>query len=281
MLVVGDLQGCLASLHQLLAQAIDTGERQDAATAPEPIVFLGDLVNRGPASLDTLRFVRGLGDRAVTLLGNHDLHLLAVAAGIRPLHRDDTLQEILDAPDRDELLDWLRARPLAHDEAGALFVHAGVLPQWTAAKTLALAAEVEVALRSPHYGTFLAQMYGNTPARWDEALTGADRLRCVINALTRLRFVSDDGTMDFKIKDGTAAAPPGFMPWFDHPDRATHPTRGGAPVVFGHWSTLGLLDRFDVVCLDTGCVWGGQLTAMRWPARTIVQVGCPQSARPS
>jgi bis(5'-nucleosyl)-tetraphosphatase (symmetrical) len=162
-----------------------------------------------------------------------------------------------------------------------LFVHAGVLPQWTVAKTLALAAEVEAGLRSADHRTFLARMYGNAPARWDDALAGADRMRCVINALTRLRFVSADGTMDFTVKEGAAAAPPGFVPWFDHPDRATHPARGGVPVVFGHWSTLGLFDRADAICLDTGCVWGRQLTAMRWPQRTILQVQCPQrSASP-
>lgn len=269
--VVGDLQGCHDSLTQLLTVLGDS----------QRLLFLGDLVNRGPSSLATLRFVRDLGDRAVALLGNHDLHLLAVAAGIRPLHRDDTLQEILDAPDCADLLAWLRERPLAHAESGALFVHAGVLPQWTVAKTLALAGEVQVCLGSAGYQDFLRQMYGNSPARWDDSLAGADRLRCVINALTRLRFVSADGTMDFKIKDGTAAAPPGYLPWFDHPDRATHPSRGGVPVIFGHWSTLGLLDRPDAICLDTGCVWGGQLTAMRWPERTLAQVACPQSAPPT
>lgn len=266
LILIGDLQGCLASLQQLLAQ-VSNGER---------LLFVGDLVNRGPASLAALRFVRALGDRATVLLGNHDLHLLAVAAGIRPLHGDDTLQAILDAPDREELLDWLRARPLAHVEAGALFVHAGVLPPWTVENTLALAAEVEARLRAPDYRDFLATMYGNEPARWDDALTGADRLRCVINALTRLRFVAADGAMDLKIKEGAHAAPPGLVPWFDHPERATHPARGGLPVVFGHWSTLGLMNRPDAVCLDTGCVWGGRLTAMNWPERRILQVSCPQ-----
>jgi bis(5'-nucleosyl)-tetraphosphatase (symmetrical) len=149
------------------------------------------------------------------------------------------------------------------------------------AKTLALAAEVQACLRGPDHKSFLRQMYGNAPARWDDGLVGADRLRCVINALTRVRFVSADGTMDFKVKEGASAAPPGYVPWFDHPDRATHPARGGVPVVFGHWSTLGLLDRPDAVCLDTGCVWGGKLTAMRWPERTLVQVTCPRSASPT
>ncbi len=259
---IGDIQGCLASLQQLLALA-PNGQR---------LLFVGDLVNRGPQSLETLRCVRALGDRATVLLGNHDLHLLAVDAGIRPQHADDTLQTILDAPDRAELIDWLRRRPLAHVEAGALFVHAGVLPPWTVDKTLALAREVEARLRADDYRDFLATMYGNAPARWDDGLQGADRLRCVINALTRLRFVAADGTMDLNIKEGARAAPPGLVPWFDHPQRATR----GAPVVFGHWSTLGLLNRPDAVCLDTGCVWGGRLTAMRWPERRIVQVPCPQ-----
>lgn len=266
MLVVGDVQGCLASLELLLAHA-------PAATR---LLFVGDLVNRGPRSLETLRFVRSLGERAIALLGNHDLHLLAVDAGIRPQHADDTLQAILDAPDRDELIDWLRRRPLAHFEAGALFVHAGALPQWTVEKTLSLAREVEARLRADDYRAFLATMYGNTPARWDDRLDGADRLRCVINALTRLRFVAADGTMDFKVKEGTAAAPPGYVPWFEHPQRATR----GTPVVFGHWSTLGLLLRDDAICLDTGCVWGGRLTALSWPDRKLLQVDCPQARDP-
>lgn len=266
LVAIGDLQGCLGSLERLLAQ-IEAGTR---------LLFVGDLVNRGPQSLEALRFVRALGDRAIALLGNHDLHLLAVDAGIRPQHRDDTLQEILDAADREELIDWLRRRPLAHFDAGALFVHAGVLPQWTVEKTLALAREVESRLRADDYRDFLATMYGNQPARWDDALTGADRLRCVINALTRLRFVAADGTMDFKVKEGAAAAPPGYVPWFEHPQRATR----GTPVVFGHWSTLGLLLREDAICLDTGCVWGGRLTAMSWPRRRIVQVDCPQAKDP-
>lgn len=264
--IIGDVQGCLASLRSLLERL---------PSSPR-LLFIGDLVNRGPQSLDSLRFVMSLGRRAEALLGNHDLHLLAVAAGIRRQHDDDTLAEILAAPDRDQLLDWLRARPLARHEAGALFVHAGVLPQWSVDKTLALAGEVEARLRAPDYRDFLATMYGNRPARWDDALDGADRARCVINALTRLRFVDADGTMDFTVKEGAGAAPPGFVPWFDHPDRATH----GTPVIFGHWSTLGLMLREDVACVDTGCVWGGALTALAWPDRRLVQVACPQHRRP-
>jgi bis(5'-nucleosyl)-tetraphosphatase (symmetrical) len=241
---IGDLQGCLDPLRALLAQI----------PADDPLIFVGDLVNRGPQSLATLRFVRDLGERAIALLGNHDLHLLAVAAGVRQLHDDDTLQEILDAPDRDVLLDWLRSRPLAHAEAGALFVHAGVLPQWTVHTTLSLAAEVEQGLRSDGWQGFLGTMYGNEPALWRDDLAGADRTRCVINALTRLRVVR--------------------LPWFDHPARATR----DHVVVFGHWSTLGYLARPDVICLDSGCVWGSQLTAVRWPDRTVLRQPCPQAA---
>jgi bis(5'-nucleosyl)-tetraphosphatase (symmetrical) len=264
--VIGDVQGCLASLQSLL----------EKLPAHSRLLFVGDLVNRGPQSLASLRFVRSLAGRAEVLLGNHDLHLLAAAAGIREQHDDDTLADILAAPDREELLDWLRVRPLALHEAGALFVHAGVLPQWSVDKTLALAGEVEARLRAPDYRAFLATMYGNRPARWNEALAGPDRARCVINALTRLRFVAADGSMDLTVKDGAGAAPPGFIPWFDHPWRATR----GTPVVFGHWSTLGLMMRDDAVCLDSGCVWGSALTAMAWPSRRLVQVPCPPYRRP-
>jgi len=264
--VVGDVQGCLASLQSLLERLPPTAR----------LLFVGDLINRGPQSLASLRFVRSLGSRAEALLGNHDLHLLAVAAGIRRQHDDDTLADILAAPDRDDLLDWLRARPLARHESGALFVHAGVLPQWSVDKTLRLAGEIETRLRAPDYRAFLATMYGNRPARWDDRLEGADRARCVINALTRLRFVAVDGTMDFTVKEGATAAPPGLLPWFDHPERATR----GTPVVFGHWSTLGSLMRDDAVCVDTGCVWGGALTALAWPSRRLVRVSCPQYRPP-
>lgn len=268
MWAIGDLQGCLDPLQALLARV----PRNDR------LIFIGDLVNRGPQSLACLRVVRDLVEegRAVALLGNHDLHLLAVSCGIRRLHDDDTLQQILDAPDRHALLDWLRRLPLAHEEAGALFVHAGVLPSWTVAQTLALAREVESGLRGPDLHGFLSTMYGNEPARWDEALQGPDRWRCVINALTRLRFVRADGAMELKIKEGLSAQPTGCLPWFDHPARTTR----GTPVIFGHWSTLGWMDRADAICLDTGCVWGGCLSALRWPERLRVQQPCPQARVP-
>jgi bis(5'-nucleosyl)-tetraphosphatase (symmetrical) len=266
LLVIGDVQGCDDRLQELLAKA----------PAADRLLFLGDLVNRGPQSLAALRRVRGFGERAITVLGNHDLHLLAVAAGIRRQHLDDTLQEILDAPDAEELLDWVRKRPLAHFEQGALFVHAGLLPPWSVARALELAHEVERMLSGPDYRSFLATMYGNQPARWDDRLTGAERLRCILNALTRARYVSEDGTMDFRIKVAPAQAPPGWIPWFEHPQRASR----GTPVVFGHWSTLGLMLRDDAICLDTGCLWGEALTALSWPERTLYRVACPGYRRP-
>ncbi|MEG2155659.1 MAG: symmetrical bis(5'-nucleosyl)-tetraphosphatase [Burkholderiaceae bacterium] len=263
---IGDIQGCLSSLMRLLKQL-----PPDAR-----LVFVGDLINRGPDSLATLRFVRGLGDRATCVLGNHDLHFLAVAAGIRPEHPSDTLGELLAAPDRDELVDWLRHWPLAHRAAGALFVHAGVLPPWSIEQTLALAGEVEQGLRADDWRSFLATMYGNQPARWSENLAGADRARTIINALTRLRFLTPDGAMDFAIKESAGAAPPGYRPWFDAPDRAT----ADALVVFAHWSTLGLVLRDKLIGLDTGCVWGGYLTSVRLPDRAVFQVPCPQAQIP-
>jgi bis(5'-nucleosyl)-tetraphosphatase (symmetrical) len=266
LIAIGDLQGCAGSLDLLLAR-LPGGAR---------LVFVGDLVNRGPNSLGTLRRVRALGERAVAILGNHDLHLLAVAAGIRSVHDDDTMQDILDAPDASELLDWVRSRPMAHFEEGALFVHAGVLPQWDVAQTLALAGEVEARLRAPDYRAFLATMYGNRPLAWSADLLGADRLRCILNALTRIRFVSLEGAMDLKLKGSLSSAPPGWVPWFEHPQRATR----GTPIVFGHWSTLGLMLREDALGIDTGCVWGGRLTALHWPDRAVLQVDCPPCRGP-
>lgn len=262
---IGDIQGCQDRLDMLLRD-IEPG-----AT----LIFVGDLVNRGPRSLQTLRQVRGLGARAKIVLGNHDLHLLAVACGIRPAHRSDTLDEILSAPDREELLTWLRHQHLALSEDGHLIVHAGVLPQWTAMQTLSLAQEVETVLRGPDWVEFLKQMYGNTPARWDESLTGADRLRCIVNGLTRLRFCDAAGTMDLGSK-GVETKLPSYMRWFDVPGRRT----GDTTVVFGHWSTLGLMLEPRLISLDTGCLWGGKLTAVRLHDRHVVQVACPQYLAP-
>jgi len=269
--LVGDLQGCCNPLEQLLA-TIDFSPSRDR------LYLLGDLVNRGPDSLGVLRRLRDMGDAAVCLLGNHDLHLLAVANGVRAPHRSDTLDAILQAPDRDAWLEWLRARRLAVHEHGWLMVHAGVLPQWDAAEVMRLAAEAEAMLRGPDLHGFLTVMYGNHPARWDEALQGADRWRCVINSLTRLRFCSADGTMDFAVKEGADSAPEGLMPWFKVPGRRTE----GTPIAFGHWSTLGLINQPDLMALDTGCIWGGQLTAVRVDGgrREVVQIDCPQAQKP-
>ena len=273
--LIGDVQGCDSALGRLL-QAIDFSPSRDR------LVLLGDLVNRGPESLAVLRRVQALDGAAAALLGNHDLHLLAVSEGVRKPHRQDTVADILAAPDREALLTWLRHRPLALHEHGVLMVHAGVLPQWTAGQALALAGEVQDVLRGPDWSAFLHQMYGNQPDRWDDALTGTERLRVIVNALTRLRLCTADGRMDFDTKDsqGADGAPPGFMPWFDVPGRAT----AGDVVAFGHWSTLGWLDRPDLLSLDTGCVWGGCLSAVRLGAtpseRELIQVHCDQAQVP-
>lgn len=263
---IGDLQGCLDSLLALEARL----------PAKARLWLTGDLVNRGPRSLDSLRWAMAQGDRVITVLGNHDLHLLAVAAGIRKAHRTDTLTDILAAPDRDALLDWVRTRPLAHHAQGWLMVHAGVLPQWSVARTLELAGEVQAVLSGPRWIEFLREMYGNKPARWSDGLTGHDRLRVIVNALTRLRFCTPNGKMEFDTKDGAGAPPAGHHPWFDVPGRAT----AGTPIVFGHWSTLGLLNRPDLLGIDTGCVWGGELTAVRLSDRALVRQACRQTLAP-
>jgi len=242
-------------------------------------VLLGDLVNRGPSSLAVLQRLRALDNAATCLLGNHDLHLLAIAHGVRRPQRSDTLTEVLCTPDRDSWIDWLRQRPLAHLECGWLCVHAGVLPSWSTEQTLALAAEVEAQLRGPALHAFLLQMYGNEPRRWDPALLGAERWRVVINALTRLRFCGADGSMDFETKEGAAQAPAGLRPWFEMPGRQT----ADQAIAFGHWSTLGLLNTPTLLGLDTGCVWGGALSAVRVDGgrRELFQVPCDQAQRPA
>ena len=270
---IGDAQGCLDCLAALVRK-VDA----EATPGADPLRLwlVGDLVNRGPDSLGTLRWAIANEHRVTVVLGNHDLHLLAVAAGIRPMHRTDTLAEILAAPDATELIDWVRHRPLAHLEADHLLVHAGVLPQWSARRTVELAAEVQQVLSGPRWIDFLRVMYGNEPSRWDDALGGADRLRVIVNALTRLRFCTADGTMEFRTKDSAAAAPPGHLPWFEVPDRASR----DVTVVFGHWSTLGLVNRPALLGLDTGCVWGGALTAVRLGDRAITQIRCATQQQP-
>jgi bis(5'-nucleosyl)-tetraphosphatase (symmetrical) len=258
---VGDLQGCYDEFQQLLDMiAFDS--------ACDRLWLVGDLVNRGPQSLQALRAVKALGDAAVTVLGNHDFHLLTVAAGHRKQHRRDTLSPILGAPDRDELLAWLRARPLVVRQNDLLLVHAGLLPSWTAATALMLSGEVQAMLASEAHDDFLRHLYGDEPTRWNDALTGYDRLRVVVNACTRLRYCAPDDTMELGEKRGLAHVPAGFAPWFLHPERKS----AAMTVVFGHWSTLELMLAPNVMMLDSGCVWGGALTAIRLDDRRIFQV---------
>ncbi|HMA10321.1 MAG TPA: symmetrical bis(5'-nucleosyl)-tetraphosphatase [Steroidobacteraceae bacterium] len=270
---IGDVQGCFEPLRQLLRDLRFSADRDE-------LVFAGDLVNRGPDSLKVLRHVRALADNARTVLGNHDLHLLAHHFDpARPLREGDTLQQVLEAPDREALLDWLLARPLLILDAthGDLFVHAGLIPQWTVPQAQALAAETERALRATPR-EFLARMYGNQPDRWREGLTPEDRGRFTINVLTRLRYCSADGTINLKLKDAPQRTPPPWLPWYAHADRASAAVR----VVFGHWSTLGLLRRKNLLALDTGCVWGGTLTAVNLddPEAPPVQVPCAACQQP-
>ncbi len=282
--LIGDLQGCDEPLGRLLHQV-------DFSPSRDRLVLLGDLVNRGPDSLAVLRRLMALDGAARCILGNHDLHLLAVAQGVRRPHRSDTLGPILQAEDSAALLAWVARQSMAlrEDIAGhpLLMVHAGVLPSWSAEDTLALAAEVEAVLRSPQLAEFLPRMYGNTPERWHPGLEGIERIRCIVNVLTRLRFCTADDRMEFDTKEGAAAAPEGFRPWFDIPGRRS----ADAVVAFGHWSTLGWLNRSDLWSLDSGCVWGGCLSAARvdtlQPRRTPtalefehIQVHCEQAQAP-
>jgi len=254
--LIGDVQGCDRALERLL-DTVSFSKSRDT------LYFLGDLVNRGPDSAGVLRRLMALGDAAQCVLGNHDLHLLAVAYGVRPAHRSDTLASVLEAQDRSAMLEWLQkqAMSLQIQQAGhtLLMVHAGVLPQWSSATAMALAGEVEAVLRSADLIDFLHHMYGSTPTSWSDELAGADRLRVIVNALTRIRFCNAKGEMEFTSKEAASAAPAGFMPWFDVPGRQT----AQDTIAFGHWSTLGKLTRNDVFALDTGCVWGGCLSALR------------------
>ena len=228
-------------------------------------------MNRGPQSLQCLRYVKSLGDAAVTVFGNHDFHLLCIAEGVEPKKKRDTLDDVLDAPDRAELLDWLRRRPLMHAQDGFALVHAGLLPQWSIARARALASEVEAVLRGDGYRGFLARMYGDEPKRWSDDLEGVERLRVVVNAMTRLRVLDREGAMMLAFKGEPDDAPAGSIPWFDFPGRASR----GETVIFGHWSALGRMVRADAVGLDSGCVWGRSLSAMRLSDRRVYSVGCP------
>lgn len=260
---VGDIQGCFASLQALL-------EKCSFSPEFDHLWLVGDLVNRGPRSLDTLRFVKSLGDRAVTVLGNHDLSLLMAAEGFGKRHRSDTIDDILAAPDRDELLHWLRHQRLMHVQGDYAMVHAGLLPAWSVAEARALAGEVEQALQAANYREFLANMWGSEPGAWDSSLTGWPRLRVIVNAMTRMRFCSPAGEMDFKAKGELSQAPAGYLPWFEVQGRRS----AAAVLVTGHWSALGLRLEPNLLALDSGCLWGGKLSALRLEDRALFQVDC-------
>lgn len=260
---IGDIQGCCSELRQLL-------ELMRFDPAADQLWLVGDLVNRGPDSLGVLRLVKSLGNAAITVLGNHDLHLLAVAEGVAELHRDDTLREILDAPDRDLLLAWLRAQRLLHVQDNFVLVHAGLLPSWSVAQAQQLAHEVEAALRGTRHHDYLAHMYGNHPDHWRDDLSGYSRLRVITNAFTRMRICTLQGEMEFKFKAEVQAVPAGYFPWFEVPGRAS----ANATVVCGHWSALGLKVMPHLIALDTGCLWGGALSGIRLEDRKIFQVQC-------
>lgn len=277
---IGDIQGCYDALQQLL-RAINFDNTRDH------LWLTGDLVNRGPNSLEVLRFVKDLGDNAITVLGNHDLHLLAVANGHLKYRKNETFHDVLDAPDRDELLDWLRHRPFAHHDnsLGYTMLHAGLPPQWDLNMTMSCAREVETELRSPHYRDYLESMYGNEPDCWSESLSGKDRLRFITNCFARLRFCDADGNLALEEKGVPDNQTSPFVPWFEVDGRASSDMR----IIFGHWSTLGLYMDNGVVCLDTGCLWGNQLTAMRLDVGDVVDknekpditsIDCPELRRP-
>lgn len=264
---IGDIQGCFQELQALL-KTIAFDRNADR------LWLVGDLVNRGPQSLEVLRFVKSLGEAAITVLGNHDLHLLMLAEGKSRLRNDDTLGPILEAPDREELLAWLRAQPLMHAENAHVMVHAGLLPQWNVPQALALANEVEAALRDRKFRKFLGHMWGSEPKAWRDDLAGWDRLRVIVNAMTRMRFCTPEGVMEFSSKGELVSAPPGHLPWFDAPNRQS----ADHVLITGHWSALGLKMTANLLALDSGCLWGGHLSAVRLDDRAVFQVPCGSTA---
>ena len=264
---IGDIQGCLHPLQRLLDLTGFNAHR-------DRLWLVGDLVNRGAHSLETLRYVRGLGDAAITVLGNHDLHLITVAAGFGRIRQDDTLDDVLAAPDRDDLLDWLRSRKMFHQDGEYAMVHAGLLPQWDMEQAQALAGEVEATLRGPRHVELARNMYGSEPDYWDDALSGWDRLRVIVNAMTRMRICDANGHMEFHFKGELTGIPQGYMPWFEVPGRKS----ANATMVCGHWSALGLHLRPNLLALDGGCFWGRELCAVRLEDRKVFRVNCRQSA---
>jgi bis(5'-nucleosyl)-tetraphosphatase (symmetrical) len=271
---IGDVQGCYDELMALL-KMIDFNADNDR------LWFAGDLINRGPNSLEVLRFVKSLGDRAVTVLGNHDLHLLALSQGNRSHYKHGTLDEVMNAPDRNELIEWLRHRPVMyhHEKRGYSLIHAGLPPQWDLAAARTCAQELEASLRGPGFHDFCQQMYGNQPDLWRDDLSGIDRLRFITNAFTRLRYCTPDGRLSMHDKGAPGSQPDGALPWYRMPGRATRNDR----ILFGHWSTLGYCQAGNVWCLDSGCLWGGKLTALRLRKTRkpiALQFDCPGALKP-
>jgi bis(5'-nucleosyl)-tetraphosphatase (symmetrical) len=268
---IGDIQGCFDELLRLL-EAISFDSQSDQ------LWFTGDLVNRGPKSLETLRFVKSLGQSAITVLGNHDLHLLAASCTSRTSHKKNSLDQVLEAPDRDELLDWLRHRPLFHYNDNFCLIHAGLPPQWDFQQTQQMAKLAEQALRAPDYQLFVSQMYGNQPDAWSPDLKGIDRLRFIINCFTRMRYCDSQGRLDFDHNGPPGTQPKNLMPWFEVPNRKNSELR----IVCGHWSSLGYYEGQNCYAIDTGCLWGGQLTALRLsdPVRRF-SIDCPQLQSPN
>lgn len=263
-LAIGDIQGCFDSFRRLL-------DICHFDPARDRLWLVGDLVNRGPKSLKTLRLIKSLGSAAQIVLGNHDLYLLMVAeGGAKYRGKDDTLQGILDAKDREELLDWLRHQPLCYTEGNYCMVHAGLLPQWSAIQARELSREVEKVLQGPNYREFILNLWGSEPASWSNELSGWQRLRVIVNAMTRMRFCTPDGVMEFKTKGELVNAPAGHLPWFEVPNRQS----ADSVLVTGHWSALGLQITPNRLALDSGCLWGGHLTAVRLEDRRVFQVDC-------
>jgi bis(5'-nucleosyl)-tetraphosphatase (symmetrical) len=260
---IGDIQGCFSALQKVI-------DRIRFDPAKDRLWLVGDLVNRGPDSLKVLRYAKSLGPAAVSVLGNHDLHLLAVAAGCTPGRTKDTFQDVLNAPDRDELLHWLRHRPLLFRDHDFLLVHAGLLPQWTSTMAVELAREVECTLQSDTYQEFLRIHYKNGHTQWRDELTGLPRLSVIANALTRLRICTPCGDMEFSYTGPPEHAPTGFLPWFEIPHRKS----ADVMIVCGHWAAAGLRVLDNVLTLDSGCIWGRHLTAVRLEDRQVVQVSC-------
>jgi len=269
---IGDIQGCYDPLRRLL-------DKIKFDPSADQLWFAGDLINRGPKSLETLRFIISLGDGARSVLGNHECHFLASARGHKKAHRSDTFSSILNASDADELINWVRSRPFLHQDKslGYTMVHAGVPPQWSLKQAKKHAKELEKVFQGEQLDDFLAHMYGSMPDQWSDTLVGNDRLRFIINCFTRLRFCDAEGRLNLKEKGAPTHHSGNLIPWFEVPNRQT----ANKKIVFGHWSTLGLNKKNKAICLDTGCLWGGQLSAIKLDgSEQVTSLNCDTSLEP-